>query len=317
MMKKYIYITGILSANLMFLGSIFKVQHWPGASALLVLSVFSLCALFLPFALHNAYKNSPTKKYKASYIVAYFVFSIVFISALFKIGQMPGAGWLMVIGIPLPMVVFLPVYLYQTRKDKKYSMTNFMGIMFGLTFLAVMSSMLAINVSSSVLKEFELQFLSNQNLIENIYADNNNKSDNAIDIKAQEICKSINSLKQELLLASGNRTDSLTSRDLRAVNSTIAPKQVFCIKEGFELNILKKQIISFKETLKTSNQKALEELSKQLLNVDDKVYDDEIYSNWEESRFREINLVMALDYLTRIERNVRFIQSEYKSMWPF
>jgi len=315
-MKKYIYTTGILSANLMFIGSIFKVQHWPGASILLALSVLCLCALFLPFALHNAYKNSATKKYKATYIVAYFVFSIVFISALFKIGQMPGAGWLMVIGIPLPIVVFLPVYLYQTRKDKKYSMTNFMGIMFGLTFLAVMSSMLAINVSSSVLKEFELQFISNQNLIENVYADNTDKSDNAIDNKAKQICKSINSLKHELLLASGNRTDSLAIIDLRYVNSLTAPRQVFCIKESENLNVLKNQIISFKESLKTTNQKALEELSKQLLNVDDKVYGDnnEIIICWEEYRFRETNLVMALDYLTRIERNVRFIQNEYKSI---
>jgi hypothetical protein len=237
-MKKYIYITGILSANLMFLGSIFKVQHWPGASVLLALSVFSLCALFLPFALYNAYQNSPTKKYKASYIVAYFVFSIVFIGALFKIGHMPGAGWLMVIGIPLPMVVFLPVYLYQTRKDKKYSMTNFMGVMFGLTFLAVMSSMLAINVSGSVLKEFEIQFNSNQTLIENVYAKSKNKSNTPVDIKANEICNSIDGLKHQLLLASGNQTDSLTSRDLMSTNSTLAPKQVFCIKEGENLKRL-------------------------------------------------------------------------------
>lgn len=315
MMKKYIYITGILSANLMFLGSIFKVQHWPGASVLLALSVFSLCALFLPFALHSAYKNSATKKYKASYIVAYFVFSIVFISALFKIGQMPGAGWLMVIGIPLPMVVFLPVYLYQTRKDKKYSMTNFMGIMFGLTFLAVMSSMLAINVSSSLLKEFEIQYISNQNLIEKVYADNNQKQ-TAIDNQAKEICESIASLKGELLLASGNKTDSLTNRDLRSVNSTVSPKKVLCIKEGFELNVLKKQIVSFKEALEASSPKDLTELSNQLLNVDDNLYghNNEFTISWEEQRFRGINLIMALDYLTRFERNVRFIQNEYNTL---
>jgi hypothetical protein len=212
------------------------------------------------------------------------------------------------------MVVFLTVYLYQTRKDKKYSMTNFMGVMFGLTFLAVMSSMLAINVSGSVLKEFEIQFNSNQTLIENVYAKSKNKSNTPVDIKANEICNSIDGLKHQLLLASGNQTDSLTSRDLMSTNSTLAPKQVFCIKEGENLNLLKQQILSFKETLKDSNQKDLIELSNQLLNVEDELYGDnnEVTVSWEEHRFRDINLVMALDYLTRIERNVRFIQSEFK-----
>lgn len=317
-MKKYIYITGIMSANLMFLGSIFKVQHWPGASILLVASIFTLCALFLPFALCHAYQNSPTKKYKATYIVTYIVFSIVFIGALFKIGHMPGAGWLMVIGIPLPIVVFLPVYLFQTRKDKKFSMTNFMGIMFGLTFLAVMSSMLSINVNAYIYYEYELKYISNQSLIEEVYEPNLSVlSDSKISVQANSICESIKVLKNELLLASGNKTDSLSIRDLKNHSSIKHTNEVFCIREGHNLNLLKNQIIEFKQGIETSSNTELKALSQEILNIEDVLLnpnsDEPVYSSWEASNFRNINLIMAIDLLTRIERNVRFIQHEYES----
>lgn len=315
-MKKYIYITGIISANLMFLGSIFKVQHWPGASILLVASIFTLCALFLPFALYHAYQNSPTKKYKATYIVTYIVFSIVFIGALFKIGHLPGAGWLMVIGIPLPIVVFLPVYLFQTRKDKKFSMTNFMGIMFGLTFLAVMSSMLSISVNAYIYNEYELKYISNQSLIDEVYESNLSAlSDSKISDQANNICESIKVLKKDLLLASGNKTDSLSIRDLKNHSSLIASKEVFCIREGHNLNLLKNQIIEFKQGIETSTNTELKALSQEILNVEDVLLnpnsDEPVYSSWEAYNFRNINLIMAIDLLTRIERNVRFIQNEF------
>ena len=45
-MKKFIYIIGIACANLMFIGSMFKVQHWPGANILLVLAMFLFCFVF-------------------------------------------------------------------------------------------------------------------------------------------------------------------------------------------------------------------------------------------------------------------------------
>ncbi|MDK2978318.1 MAG: hypothetical protein PWP52_1032, partial [Bacteroidales bacterium] len=84
-MKKIIYISGVIIANLLVIGSIFKVNHWPGAGAAITLSLLLLCFWFLPIALINHYKGQKNKTSKWLYIAAFISFFMVFISALFKI----------------------------------------------------------------------------------------------------------------------------------------------------------------------------------------------------------------------------------------
>src|ERR1035437_382096 len=113
-MKKLIYISGIASANLMMFGSLFKVQHWSGGNVLITLATFLFCFIFLPSALISSYHGQEQKKYKWLYIVTFIVFFISMMGVLFKVMHWPGAAMFLLLGIPLPFVVFLPVYLYQT-----------------------------------------------------------------------------------------------------------------------------------------------------------------------------------------------------------
>ncbi len=82
--------------------------------------------------------------YKWLHFVTFVAFAISLTAALFKIMHWPGAGVLLVFGIPLPFVIFLPVYLYSTRNVKNQSPAYALGVMFGLTFLAVFSVMLSL-----------------------------------------------------------------------------------------------------------------------------------------------------------------------------
>ena len=54
-MKKTMKIFGVLSPILMALGALFKIEHWPTASILLVLGFFFLTFLFLPSAIYVSY----------------------------------------------------------------------------------------------------------------------------------------------------------------------------------------------------------------------------------------------------------------------
>ena len=38
-MKQKIYITGLLTTALVFLGGIFKINHWPGAGIMLIVGI--------------------------------------------------------------------------------------------------------------------------------------------------------------------------------------------------------------------------------------------------------------------------------------
>lgn len=316
-MKKFIYISGIASANLMFLGSMCKVQHWPGANIFLVLAVFLFCFVFLPVGLYQSYKNSTGKKYGLLYVVSFIVFFIVFISALFKVLHWPGAGLLLLIGIPIPFILFLPVYIIQTRKDKNYSMINFMGIMFGLIFLAVYSSMLSINVSGSVLRSFEKQYYTNLNKVISLYSNKENNIENVEVIKkGEDLCEFIDNLKKEILFVSGNDKDEKMNNSIYGIdNSDVASRILINDEKYSSLDELKVKVKSFREALLSSENSSLElkTLANKLLDVDynlEPEKQDGRSITWENKEFLSYHMIIVMDALTRLESNVKFIEKE-------
>ena len=104
-MKKSIYISGIACVNLLMLGCMFKIQHWPGAGILLTFSVLLFCIVFLPVSLINSYKEIAGKS-PWLHVVTFIVFFIGMLSILFKTQHWPGASMFLLIGMPLPFVLF-------------------------------------------------------------------------------------------------------------------------------------------------------------------------------------------------------------------
>jgi hypothetical protein len=159
-MKQKIYIFGIASAMIVILGTMFKVQHWPGAGIMISLGIVLLLTLFLPAALINHYKVNGNKQYKLLYITTYITCFVVFTAMLFKIMHWPFAGYAVLIGVPFPFVVFLPVWLYETSKIKNFDINNTVYILFLLALQAVFSVLLALNVTREKI-DYSLQ-MTNQ-----------------------------------------------------------------------------------------------------------------------------------------------------------
>lgn len=142
-MKKLIYISGIISVNLMMFGSLFKMMHWPFAGIMLVSAVFIFCFFFLPSALISSYRSKSNQKLKVLSAVTFIVFFAGVISILFKIQHWPYGSELLLITLPLPFILFMPVYFYETRKEKNNA--NSLAVMMGLTFIAVFSVLLSLH----------------------------------------------------------------------------------------------------------------------------------------------------------------------------
>jgi len=310
-MKKLIYITGIVSVNLMLIGALSKVLHLPGASFLLFLSITIFCFGFLPFALTSSYKSQNKRNYKWLYIVTFLVFSVVLMGSLFKILHWPYAGAFMLIGLPLPFVLFLPVYLYQTRKNKGNSLLNNLGVMFGLTFIAIFSVLLTLNVSSNVLNSFALNSFNsdnsakfNQSIAKN-YADKDN-----IKQKSDEICAYIDELKCEILIATNNHlctNGKLDVKDNSSYPFSLDNKsaQVSILFDGgnqSKIGVLKNMLTEYRMAI--SKQEKLSNELKELSNI---------LLEPSEREFPSTHLTLILDVLSRIQSKVRFMEVEYLS----
>ncbi|MFZ0472260.1 MAG: hypothetical protein WAL94_06575, partial [Bacteroidales bacterium] len=146
-MKQKIYILGLITTSIIILGALLKINHWPGGGQLLILGIVMLVLVFLPLALRNHYRTEGNSKHPAIYIVTWLTCFVVFGGMLFKIMHWPGAGMALIIALPFPYIVFLPVFLAVTSKDKSFSIYNTVYVLFLLAGISVFSALLALNVS--------------------------------------------------------------------------------------------------------------------------------------------------------------------------
>lgn len=317
-MKKLIYILGVVSINLMLFGALLKVFHLMGANILLAISIFLFCFGFLPLALISNYKSQEEKKYKWLYIVTFIVFGFDLIGALFKIEHWQGASLFLLIGLPLPFILFLPVYLYQTRKNKDKSVLNNLGVMFGLTFLAVFSVFLAINVSGSVLDNIAVNCLNNENSTKFYQVTTKNYPNDKVKEKAEEICSYINELKC-ILLTDTDNGNCLNGRIQEEYNPILLKNKftqtsiLFKGESPNKIETLKNKIVEFRELVLSSKNPSKEfiELTKSLLDVDE---NETQKDNWMDKEFPATHTVIILEVLSRIQSNVRFVEAEYLSL---
>jgi len=146
-MKQKIYTLGLGITSVIFLGALLKINHWPGGGQLLVLGVVTLVMVFLPLALGNHYTAEGGKKNLLLYIVTWITSFVVFGGMLFKMMHWPGAGIALLIALPFPYVVFLPVFLAVTSRDRNFSIYNTVAVLFLLAGTSISSALLALNVS--------------------------------------------------------------------------------------------------------------------------------------------------------------------------
>ena len=152
-MKQKIYILGLITAMIVFTGTIFKINHYPGAAIMLIAGIASLVLLFLPLALANHYRANGNGKSLLLHIVTYITCFVVFTAMLFKLLHWPHAGILLTIALPFPYVVFLPVFIFVTSKDRNFNIYNTVYVLFLLALNSVFSGLLSLNVTSERIED--------------------------------------------------------------------------------------------------------------------------------------------------------------------
>ncbi len=152
-MKQKLYIFGIITTMVVIAGTIFKINHWPGAGILLFAGLGTFVLIFLPLALRNHYNAEKNRQTLLLHIVTWLTCFVVFTSMLFKIQHWPLAGIMMTIALPFPYVVFLPVFLITTSKDKNFNIYNTVFVLFLLAVSSVFSALLGLNVTRERLND--------------------------------------------------------------------------------------------------------------------------------------------------------------------
>ncbi len=207
MMKQKIYLTGLATTMIVFLGGILKVNHWPGAAIMLILGMAMLIFVFLPLALTNHYKAEGSRHNLALYIVTWLTCFVVFGSMLFKIMHWPYAGIGLIISLPFPYVVFLPVFLIVTGKNKNFNIHNTVYVLLLLSGISVISVLLSLGVSKERMDD-SLQLSRNYNRLEMaIDKITASASGTAVDAKINNLLVTIDDYQSDIFSREGMTED--------------------------------------------------------------------------------------------------------------
>ena len=202
-MKQKIYILGVVTTLITFTGAIFKVNHWPAAGILLTLGLVTLAFVFIPAALINQYKAEERKESLLLYIVTGITCFVVFTAMLFKIQHWPYAGVLLTIALPFPYVVFLPVFLAVTAKNKNFNIYNTVFVLFLLALNSVFAALLALNVTKTKIDD-SYNLARNYNKLETVLAKlPYGESQNPVNVKIDEVLKIVEEYEAILLKSEG------------------------------------------------------------------------------------------------------------------
>jgi hypothetical protein len=224
-MKQKLYILGVITAIIISTGTIFKVNHWPAAAILITAGTFILVLLFLPAALIDNFKIEGNKQNKVLYIVTWITCFVVFTGMLFKIMHWPYAGVGLFIALPFPYVVFLPVFLIVTSKNKNFNIYNTVFVLLLLAMNSVFSALLALNVSKETIDDsynISRDYCNVKSALAQVHVMNN---ESVVNMKIDEVIKITNDY-QDLILKQEGTTRELWEKApgnlLRAESPNVA-----------------------------------------------------------------------------------------------
>lgn len=309
-MKQKIYILGVISAIIISTGVILKVEHWPMAQIFIAAGILILVLIFFPAALINSYKAEGNKQNRLLYIVTYITCFVVFTGLLFKIQHWPYAGVALSIALPFPYIVFLPVFLIVTSKNKNFNIYNTVFVLILLALNSVFSALFSLNVSKETVDDsynISRDYSKAKVAVAQLPLIVNGS---AVNMKIDEIIKISNDY-QDLILKHegmtreqwGKNPGNLVRPDINTAASILAdngemPPGMKLDKAITELTDLMKQTKGFEDVAKSLPS---------ILDLDEEKGKDDALNFYSRNIF--IPLSWALIYLDGLEANLLMIKA--------
>jgi hypothetical protein len=172
--KLFLFISAFLTGMLFIFGTLFKIQHWPGAGIIISLAALVGIFFFVPALLVNKLRALENKSMKPVYIFGT-IGMICYAGGMFcKIQHWPHAGMFMFLGMIILCLITFPWYTWLTWKEENHISSKFLYMVIGLLVIIIPGTLINLNLQSS----FEEGYYSHQEQQQALYRylSNNNNS---------------------------------------------------------------------------------------------------------------------------------------------
>jgi len=147
--KILMMISGFLAGFLFIAGTLFKIQHWPGAGVILVVSYLIAALLFIPALLFNRLGVTENRHKWNAYITGASGLILYLSGMIFKIQHWPLATVLMVIGIILLGAVAFPMYTWSSWKDEEHVKPAYIFLIVAAVLIVIPGALINLSLQSS------------------------------------------------------------------------------------------------------------------------------------------------------------------------
>ncbi len=163
--KLFLFISAFLAGMFFILGTLFKVQHWPGAGIILALAALFGILFFVPTLLVSKLRDLENKSKRPVYIFGAIGMICYAGGMLCKIQHWPLAATLMVLGMIILCVIVFPWYTWLTWKEENHISSKFLYMVIGLLVIIIPGALINLNLQNS----YEEGFYSHQEQQQALY----------------------------------------------------------------------------------------------------------------------------------------------------
>jgi hypothetical protein len=171
--RLFLFISAFLAGVGFIAGTLFKIQHWPGAGKIMMFGALAGIFFFIPSLLVNRLADQDNKHKQPVYILGAFGFIFFFAGMLFKIQHWNLSTLFMVTGLILMSLVAFPWYTWLTWKEESHISSKFIYMVVGFLLIVIPGAMVNLNMQHSYQ---DLYYPNNyqQNAMYNYLYKNNN-----------------------------------------------------------------------------------------------------------------------------------------------
>jgi hypothetical protein len=328
--KKHLFmkLSGLISSVIFLLGILFKVMHWPGAGIALAVGLFMLGIIFLPSLIFARISDDRGEGKRAAYLVGLFAGLFYIAGFLFKIMHWPGAGLIILIGLILFAIIFIPLFVFAHYRNESHVRGHFLFVIVASMMAILFISFMALTVSKDVLSEYIAVERQMDDVLNDLKVKNNayvqkmiNTSERdevvaSVHQKTEEIESWIDDLKRELVIATepGNEEvfaageidfSKITRKDAQDVPADILIIQGKAAQLAEKIKEYKGYLLSVSDDADLASKLDM------LLDISEFRISDDYTIPWENRTFEHRPFVSNLNTLTFIQIELRLAEKEY------
>jgi hypothetical protein len=171
--KLFLFISAFLTGTCFIAGTLFKIQHWPGAGYILILGALAGILFFIPALLINRLNDQENKAKRPVYILGAAGFVLFIAGMLFKIQHWPLSTFFMVTGLLLLCILAFPWFTWLTWKEESHISSIFIFMVIGFLLLIIPVTMVNLNLQHSYQDYYYPNNIHQNEMYNYLYRNNN------------------------------------------------------------------------------------------------------------------------------------------------